>query len=361
MRILIIDFHFFFYSIQLANALSESDEVILMLPDSIPDYCNPMINERVKVIYFHKPRIRYPSNIKMVRSIFKTIAEIKPDVVHQMAWNLWMNLALPIFPDVPLVVTIHDADRHPGDDLTPLNSWGWRWPDQVIVHAEVIKSCLQEKHHVSGDKINVIPLGQFDLFKTWSSDNVVEQDHTILFFGRIRDYKGLQYLIQAEPKITSQVPDVRIVIAGEGEDFEKYEQIMVHKERFTVHNYYIPDEMVARLFQEASVVVLPYIEASQSAVITTAYAFGKPVVATPVGGIPEAVKQGETGYLVPPGDSDSLADAVIKLLQNTDLRREMGRKALEKAQSDLSWQEIAHKIQAVYRQTQAAHSRKTSQ
>ena len=72
---------------------------------------------------------------------------------------------------------------------------------------------------------------------------------TVLFFGRIWEYKGLEYLIRAEPLITAEVPNVKIVIAGEGEDFDRYRRLMVHPERFVVYNEYVSDDVRATLFQ----------------------------------------------------------------------------------------------------------------
>ena len=140
--------------------------------------------------------------------------------------------------------------------------------------------------------------------------------NTVLFFGRIWAYKGLEYLIRAEPLITAEIPDAKIVIAGKGEDFSRYRAMMVHPERFVVHNEFIPDDRRAELFARASVVVLPYVEATQSGVIPVAYTFSKPVVATTVGSIPEMVDDGRTGLLVPPRSEESLAEAIVSLLRD---------------------------------------------
>lgn len=357
MHVLLIDFEFFAYSVQLASALSELCEVTLLLPDRASSHYTENINRSVGLHRFHMPRLRYPTNLTMVYSLFKTISRLKPHVVHQLAWHPWMNLALPLFPDIPLVTTIHDAERHPGDRQSSvlLQNWQWRRANQVIVHAERIRQLMTDRLGVPEHKLHVIPIGSYNLYNAWLSDDVSEHPYTILFFGRIWEYKGLQYLIEAEPLITQQVPEARIVIAGQGESFEKYERLMVNRDRFVVHNYYIPDEMVARLFQEASIVVIPYVEASQSAVLAIAYAFGKPVVATTVGGIPEAVEHEQTGYLVPPRDSDSLAEAVVTLLQDHDLRRKMGRQALKKAETEFSWSSVAGKTLEVYKQALATH------
>jgi starch synthase len=357
MHAMLIDFIFFAYTTQLASALADLCDVTLMLPDRAPAQWEAVLSPRVHLRRFHMPRIRYPSNLRMVRSLFQSVAEVRPGVVHQLAWNPWFNLALPLFPRVPLVATIHDASRHPGDRPIPLHSWQWRRATRVIVHAKAIRQQMVTKHGLDAGRINVIPHGSLSFYRTWAEDEVAEQEDLVLFFGRISEYKGLHYLIEAEPLISAQVPGVRIVIAGEGEPFDRYERMMVHRDRFIVHNYRIPDEQVASLFQQASVVVLPYLEASQSGVAAVACAFGKPVVATAVGGIPEMIEDGRTGCLVPPRDPARLAEAVVSLLKNPELRREMGRRALDKADTDLSWSGIACQTMAVYEQAVAEGAR----
>jgi glycosyltransferase involved in cell wall biosynthesis len=171
----------------------------------------------------------------------------------------------------------------------------------------------------------------------------------VLFFGRIWPYKGLDNLIRAEPWIAQQIPDVRIVIAGQGEDFERYRRLMVHPERFAVLNRHISDAEVATLFRQASVIVLPYIEASQSGVIPIAYTYGKPVVGTTVGGLPEMIDDGVTGFLVPPGNEKRLAAAIIAVLRNDAQRRKMGAAAKQKIERECSPAVIARQTLDVYR------------
>ena len=192
--------------------------------------------------------------------------------------------------------------------------FGYRRSDEVIVHGEQLKQVCVNDLHLPAERVHVIP--HITLGNRNAQAHVQEQPNTILFFGRIWEYKGLEYLIKAEPLITARVPDARIVIAGRGEDFDCYRAMMVHPDRFTVYNEYVSDEKRAELFQQASVVALPYTDASQSGVIPVAYTFGKPVVATTVGGLPEAVDEGETGLLVPPRDERALADAILWLLDD---------------------------------------------
>jgi glycosyltransferase involved in cell wall biosynthesis len=172
---------------------------------------------------------------------------------------------------------------------------------------------------------------------------------TVLFFGRLWAYKGLEYLIRAEPRITAAVPGARIVIAGQGEDFARYRGLMVHHDRFVVYNEYVSDQRREALFRQADLVVLPYVEASQSGVVPLAYASMKPVVATTVGGLPEIVEDGRTGLLIPPRDEGALADAIIRLLQDKPRCRQMGLAGRHKLDAECAPAVIARQTMSVYR------------
>jgi glycosyltransferase involved in cell wall biosynthesis len=200
--------------------------------------------------------------------------------------------------------------------------------------------------------VHVVPHVQ--LGDSQAQTDVKERPGTVLFFGRIWPYKGLDYLIRAEPFITARVPNVRFVIAGRGEDLARYRALMVHPERFELLEGYISDEQRTRLFREASVIVLPYVEASQSGVIPLAYTFEKPVVATVVGGLAEVVEDLRTGCLVPPRDANKLADAVVTLLTNDGLRESCGKNGRRKIETECSPQVVADKTLAVYQATLAS-------
>ncbi|MBL8204147.1 MAG: glycosyltransferase family 4 protein [Blastocatellia bacterium] len=358
MQIVLIDFHLYAYSIALANALAEHCDVTLMLPDKVSEHYLQAIRPKVHCWQFHLWRQRYPLNIIAMAAILRRIKAINPQVVHVLSGFIWMDFTLPLMRRRPLITTVHDAHIHPGDKESSSlgHSLEWKCATRVSVHAEAIKQQLVEDCRVAADKVHVVPHGTYDFYQRWASDQVTEQENTILFFGRIWDYKGLQYLIEAEPFITARFPTARIVIAGRGDDFGKYEQMMVHRERFVVLNERIPDEQVAHLFQEASIVVCPYIEASQSGVLALANAFCKPVVATTVGGIPEMVEHGKTGLLVPPRDARSLAEAIVTLLQDRTLRQEMCLHARHKSQTELSWANIARRTLSVYDHALVAHA-----
>lgn len=352
MRVSLISFISAEYCIRLASALAQDDEVQLILPDALAQPHESLVSPSVLFRPFDKPRMRQPvRQVKAIRRLLREIHDFQPDVVHLQQGHLWFNLALPLLRRYPLVLTVHDARHHPGDrasQKTPqsIMDFGFRRADRLIAHCERMKRQLVDECRVPPSRIHVIQrvlVSHDDL-----AADVAEDETRILFFGRIWGYKGLDYLIRAEPLITAQVPDARIVIAGEGEDFSRYRAMMVNPDRFEVHNAYISHEQRAALFAQASVVVLPYIEASQSGVVPLAYAAGKPVVATDVGCLPAIVEDGRTGYLVPPQDERALADAVVRLLTDPPLRHRMGQAGRQKLETECHPTVVAQHTRAVY-------------
>ncbi len=146
-----------------------------------------------------------------------------------------------------------------------------------------------------------------------------EQAPVLLFFGLVRPYKGLWTLLRAIPAIRAQLPDVRLLVAGEFyEDIAPYRRWIDEQGLSSVvhlFDRYIPDEEVATFFSAADVMVQPYRTATQSGVVHTAYHFERPVIATAVGGIVERVHHERTGFLVPPEQPEALAQAVIRFFQ----------------------------------------------
>ncbi|GAI31350.1 unnamed protein product, partial [marine sediment metagenome] len=204
--------------------------------------------------------------------------------------------------------------------------------------------------NIPNHKIEVIPHGEFSFFAQYSKGSVRGiKGNNILFFGRITRYKGIDYLIEAGKLVKERIPDATVTIAGAG-GFTRYKRMIGSDSSFTVLNRFIADEEVAELFQKASVVVLPYVDGSQSGVISIAYAFKKPVVATNVGNFSEMVENGKTGFVVPPKDSEALAAALVEVLSNGDLRRAMGENGHKFMEEAFTWDKIADRTLATYRQ-----------
>ena len=352
LRVALISTNFGEYCVRLANAVSRHTDVLLILPDRVAAPHAEKLDAAVQLFSYPSPRLRQPfRQFQTIRRIFRQIEKFAPDVVHYQGFHPWLDLALPLWHRYPLVCTVHDFRPHPGDKLSQKTPF-WaemfvrRRADQLIMHSQHVRSLMLQKLGGAGPNISLMP--HIQIGQQFARPGVEEDEHLILFYGRIWEYKGLEYLIRAEPLISSRIPNVRIMIAGHGEDFSRYTRMMIHPERFLVHNEFISEQRTAEYFQRASVVVLPYIEASQSGVIPLAYSAAKPVVATTVGGLPEMVEHGRTGFLVAPRDSTKLADALVRLLLDKTLRRQMGVNARRKIELECSPEVIARQTVDVY-------------
>ena len=284
---------------------------------------------------------------------FKVIRQSRPDILHLNNCHVWYIMTLPwLRRHYPIVSTLHDVKPHPGQD----NSLRKRKEidtlvgssQRVFVHGEGLRKQLRSKYPIhSRDSVTVIPHGDYSFFGRYPSDET-EKAHTVLWFGRVREYKGLEYLLRAAVLVSEACPKVKFLIAGQG-DLRPYGPLLGESINLEIHNRYIPEEEVADFFRQASIVVLPYIEASQSGVIPIAYAFQKPVVATHVGCLPDVIDDGQTGLLVQPRDADALAQAMLRLLRDDGLREKLGRNAYEKMQNELGWEKIAASTVNTYR------------
>lgn len=336
------------YTSQLSNALSikEGFKVYVIAPEGInTDIFDSGVNI-LKIPVFG----RHPFRIDL---LLKYILTINPDIVHI---TIRHPLIFTVFPflsikKIPVVLTVHDILPHPGEKflyLSNISSYiSMRYCKKIFVHGNKLKSELISQK-VPENKIKVIPHGDYSFFSK-NKEVIPEEENTILFFGRIMEYKGLEYLIQAEPLISKNISNFKIIIAGEG-DFSKYSSMIKNESSFRIINEYISEDEVATLFQSSSLVVLPYTEASQSGIVPIAYTFKKPVIATNVGSLNEVVFDGVTGYIVPPRDTYSLADSISKLLKNKSLRYDMGNKGYKFASEELSWDSIAKNTIETYKE-----------
>jgi starch synthase len=359
-RVAFVSFDFGEYCVPIANALAQRTRVLLLLAEQQLARAATPVDARVELVPFRKPRLRDArGQVRMCRQLVTTIERFAPDVVHLQQGHLWFNLALPLLRRRrPLVVTAHNVTHHPGDApsrRTPqaVLDFGFRRADRVIVHGRSIGDQARARPAFAGKPVHVIPHVSLVEPVPPVDGDAAGAARTVLFFGRIWPYKGLEYLIRAEPLISERVGDLRIVIAGEGEDFGRYRALMVNHDRFRVENQHVSNARRTELFRAADVVALPYVEASQSGVVSVAQAFEKPVVATAVGALPDAVEDGRTGYVVPPRDVAALADAIVSLLRDERLRRELGRNGRRKLERECSPDSVAIRTMGVYAEAMA--------
>ncbi|MDQ3811820.1 MAG: glycosyltransferase family 4 protein, partial [Chloroflexota bacterium] len=211
---------------------------------------------------------------------------------------------------------------------------------RFILHSRALSASFRQQYLVPPERLGAVHLGKYDVLCSWASGAVEQEPRTVLFFGRLSPYKGLDVLLEAAPEVARQVPGMRFVIAGPvvaGYTLPPPPPL-AGGGRVEVIDRYVSNAELADLFQRATVVACPYVDASQSGVILTAYAFGRPVVATSVGGLPEYVEAGQTGLLVPPADAGALAGALVSIV-STPAWQERARSAIARLDRDrLNWQ-----------------------
>lgn len=227
--------------------------------------------------------------------------------------------------------------------------WALQGADRLIVHTTAQQRLAQQL--LPGHATSVVPLPSYAAFhsETWTRDRARAHlglmGNVVLFFGLIRPYKGLLDLIDALPAVLNEI-DVELLVVGEiwGDAAPYHERVrtlnLAEQVRFV--DRYVSNEEAAMYFAAADACVLPYREATGSAVLQVAFGAGVPVVATRTGGMDEAVEDGVTGFLVDPGDVDGLSTAIVRFF-----RENCGttfRAKLRNTSERFSWQRLADVI-----------------
>jgi glycosyltransferase involved in cell wall biosynthesis len=283
-------------------------------------------------------RVRDPRGIAAAARAWRRVGRFAPDVVHlqDSALNDPRLTAVARARPRRYALTVHDLELHPGDPrMRRSQTLMWRalirGAGLIFVHAPVLRDRLVRELRPRGAVV-VVPHGASEPAVAPLPDLP-----SLLVFGRMAHYKGVDTLLDAMPLIWAQLPGTRLTIAGKG---PVGPHATLADPRVSLRNEYIPDGDVPHLFHGATCAVLPYREASQSGVAALAKRHGRPLVATSVGGLPDLAADGST-RLVPPEDPGALAEALLEVLRARDLAERMSRAAAEAAGRDISWRRVA--------------------
>jgi len=287
---------------------------------------------------------------------FWLIRKEKPELV---IYKYWIPFFAPCYGTIVLLSHLFSRAKslYIGDNIEPhekipvlnflLTQWAlWQVDFFIVQSASVRRDLLKYK---PAARFKEIPHPVYEIFKenhTQSEARIAlglaESERVLLFFGYIRAYKGLNYLIDALPLVLEKLK-VRLVIAGEFyEDEAKYRRQIsdLHLEQdILLKADYIPNEEVGIYYAAADVVVLPYVSATQSGIVQIAYNYNKPVITTNVGGLPEVIDAGKTGYIVPAKDPAALAEAILRFYHERDQIDFSGNIQVHKQQ--YSWERLA--------------------
>ncbi len=280
----------------------------------------------------------------------KHIRKQRYDVIHIVGHDYRLTLLHLLLSDFPRVHTLHEAISHSGE--TPFTTkmmlrYLAKSKAHLIFPSEATSKRFVARYAAAKHKTHVIRFGLYEFYAYLPVDGVVEEANTILHFGLIRPYKGVEYLVEASRKAASVIPNLKVIIAGKNYSFD-FSQIRSDK-LFEIIDRTLTSEEIVSLVARASAVVCPYTSASQSGVIMTCYALNKPVIATRVDGLVEVMEEGRTGLLVPPRDADALADAIVAMLKDGNVRLSMKEEIKKKYRSgEYAWNNIAKMTAHVY-------------
>jgi glycosyltransferase involved in cell wall biosynthesis len=291
-----------------------------------------------------------------IPSSFIDVISFRPDVIHchevpEIYTSSLIQLLRPL--GIPLVLTVHDAIPHSeGGSGTSPREDGWRGRMRaaasiVTTHGE---SCIADFRRASPDFAGEVVSSMHGvLMVPPAGAPVIEPEPArILFFGRMWAYKGLDVFVDAIDMLTKRGVTHEAIVAGRGPEMTRLGARMEAMPTVKMINAYISPEDTGRLFQSATVVALPYKDASQSGVLASAYGNSRPVVASATGGIPDVVTDGVNGLLVPPGDAIALADALECVLTSNSLAAALAEGARQTAAGLLNWDQIAERLLSSY-------------
>jgi len=348
MRILIVCDFLFKYGAQQARALAELDHDVVLLCRSHALEFGGAIAERdewlarlrregVRTLVL-PGRVRSPAALPAMLAIRRALDRWRPDVVHVHENHDPRLLALTA--GYRTVLTVHDPLGHPGaPELTRWENWAfrrWFWrAERFVVHGQAL---VEELEPIVGcGRIVVIPHGSW----VRSEPLPPPESPSVLLFGRLEQYKGVEVLVEAMRRLWRARPEVRLVVAGAGEAA----RLVPDDSRISLIARYISESEVDSLLAAASLMALPYTQASQSGVGQLAIAAGVPVVVSDLGALPELAY--DPSFVFEAGNADALAETIARHLDHEHAVRSA---VLRHARSRFSWQRAARLTSELYRE-----------
>lgn len=263
-----------------------------------------------------------------------------------------------------VVITAHDVEAFKeGLSIDRFVRWSYCMAHAVIAHNEITRTELVEEIGVRDDKIHVIPHGNYaDLAKS-AIDRTGARRHlklendeiAIVFFGHIKEVKGLDILLRAMPDvIRSTRRRVRLIIAGRlwQHGFERYQQLIDSlglEKNVSLHLRYIPDEELPSFYRGADLMVLPYRRIYQSGVALMALTLETPIIASDVPGMKEMIDHLQTGILFESENPNDLASKMLWAIEHPEALSTIVKNGRELMQRKYPWHLVGEKTAALYR------------
>ena len=253
-----------------------------------------------------------------------------------------------------IVITAHDVESFATTVSIPaITRICYKPADRIIAHNRWTRDELVRCLGINQSKIAIIPHGNYIDFigrlpgKTEARDklNIAHDRKVILFFGRIKQVKGLDLLLTALPDVIKSHPDVMLLIAGRvwKDDYSTYSRIIEqnHLQPYCREDIrYIPNSKVGLYYDAADLVVLPYRRIYQSGVLLMAMSYGKAVLASDLEGMREIVQDNESGFLFQCGNVKSLTDSLVRILADKKMSEHVAVNGKKHVKKEFHWQRI---------------------
>lgn len=269
-----------------------------------------------------------------------------------------------------VVYTAHDP---PPDSKAQRLAWRQhRWmlgaADAVIVHTPEQASRISHMFPAVGGRVHIIAHGGLvhplpaaaERLRHRNSLGIDEQRPLLLFFGLIKAYKGLDYLLAAMPDVAARFPRALLVVAGEPliplRPFERQIDKLGLRDHVLLRPGFVPENIVPVYIRAADLLIAPYVKIGASGVVVLAQGHGVPVIVTRVGGLPGFVEPDRCGFVVPPRAPRPLADAICSGLSDRAELAEMGRRGRLRLARDNRWSDVAEQTLGLYERICAARS-----
>lgn len=287
-------------------------------------------------------------------AIFKmvcVILQLKINIVH-ITWPPRYGEFFTYFLRKRIVITMHDPLPHSSED-TWLNRLHrdvcFRLLNDFILLNETQKEDFIKTYHMEAKRVVLSHLSAYTNLQNIKPQKP-DVSNYVLFFGGISSHKGIEYLCEAMDKVCKKHPDVKLVVAGKGKIYFDLNQYAIYSNgHLVLLNRYLDDTELVGLIRSSLFVVCPYVDATQSGVIMSAFALNKPVIATNVGALPSMVKNGLYGTIVPPRDVTSLATAINTLIEDPQKIEAMTENIKhDYSKGKYSWNAIAQGITDIY-------------
>jgi glycosyltransferase involved in cell wall biosynthesis len=300
------------YVQMLPEALSRHAKTSLVAPEHFNDPVTDV--ELVKFRTGVSPKYALLQSLKpwSHADLLRKVRGTRPDVIHILnGYGYPWALAIAAFGGAPIITTLHDPSPHPGNrvDAVAFHTGKFTLARSAGIHIHDGIFLPDVQRRFPRKPLFVIRHPSFASRYLRHAVPGIAKGRSVLFFGRVEHYKGIEVLLRAAQLLPS---DIAFTVAGAGALSEREQQLAaVLGPRLTLLNRFIEDDEAARLLQQAGVLALPYLQATQSSLPLIAAAFGLPMVASAVGNFPAEVPP-LGGIVAPPGDPQALASALCR-------------------------------------------------